>query len=299
MGYQERDYYRDDAPDDPLGLRAMSATAKLIVLTVLVFLVDLFFGGPKHTITNALALYPTVWVEPWYFFQCLTYGFVHSEFNIQHILGNMIGLWIFGRLLEEKQGGAYLVRYYVSAIILCGLVWSARHFFLLNESGPLVGASGGVTAVIILFCLKNPRATMLDKVLIPVPAWVLGVLIVAADLFGVQMGAKQPGERVAFDVHLTGAAFAVLVWALRLNFGRGTFLDTPGRWIKNVQGWFKRRPALRVHSETHESDDDDDALEREGDRILAKISQHGDGSLTAKERRTLEQYSRLMRAKRK
>ncbi|QDU27679.1 intramembrane serine protease GlpG [Anatilimnocola aggregata] len=299
MGYQERDYYRDDAPDDPLGLRAMSVTAKLIVLTVLVFLVDLFFGGPEHRITKALALWPEVWVKPWYFFQVLTYGFVHSSTNVQHILGNMIGLWVFGRLLEEKQGGAYLVRYYLASIMICGLAWAARHYFLLHEMGPLLGASGGVTAVIILFCLKNPRATMLDKVLIPVPAWILGALIVLADLFGVQMGPKEEGSRVAFDVHLTGAAFAVLVWALKINFGRGTFLDSPGRWLKNLRNRFKSRPALRVHSEPHEGDDDEDVLEREGDRILAKISQHGDASLTAKERRTLEQYSRLMRAKRK
>lgn len=302
MGYQERDYYREEGPDDPLGLRAMSTTAKLILLTVLVYLVDLFFGGVDHRIAKVLDLQANVWARPWEVWQLLTYGFVHSTFSIQHILGNMIGLWVFGRLLEEKLGGAFLVRYYLVAIVFCGLVWSLRHYFLGVPTGPLLGASGGVVAVIILFCLKNPRATMLDKVLIPVPAWVLGSLIVAADIFGVQLGPKEENAKVAFDVHLAGAAFAAGVWALRLNFGHGTWLDAPGRWLRKAQSWFKGRPNLRVHSEPASSNrggDEDDDLEVEGDRILAKISSQGDASLTAKERRTLEQYSRLMREKRK
>jgi len=299
MGYQERDYYRDDAPDDPLGLRSMSATAKLIILTVLVFIVDLFFGGDDHRVLSALELHADVWTQPWYYFQFLTYGFAHNPRNIQHILGNMIGLWVFGRLLEERLGSTFLVRYYLISIVFCGLVWAARHYLMGEVLAEMSGASGGVVAVIILFCLKNPHATLLDKVLLPIPAWVIGVLIVAADLFGVQLGQKDPSARVAFDAHLAGAGFAVIAWLLKINFGYGTFLDRPGRWVKSMRGLFKRKPALRVHAETHESEDDDDALEREGDRILAKISTHGDASLTAKERRTLEQYSRLMRAKRK
>jgi membrane associated rhomboid family serine protease len=301
MGYQERDYYRDeDGPQDPLGLRAMSVTAKLIIVTVLVYLVDLFFGGDKHQITQFLKLHADLWPRPWEYYQFLSYGFAHDPSNIQHILGNMLGLWIFGRLLEEKLGGPGLVRYYLCAIVFCGLVWAARHYFMQIPSGGLIGASGGVVACIILYCVRNPHATMLDKVLLPVPAWVVGALFVALDLFGVEL--RKTEGNTAFDAHLAGAAFAVLVWALRINFGYGSWFDVPGRYWRKVTGWFKGRPNLRVHSDSaynSRNDDDDDDLEDEADRILAKISSQGDGSLTAKERRTLEQYSRFMREKRK
>lgn len=301
MGYQERDYYRDDdGPQDPLGLRNMSATAKLIIVTVLIYLVDLFMGGDKHQITHALDLHADLWQRPWDYYQFLTYGFVHDPSNIQHILGNMLGLWIFGKLLEEKMGGAGLVRYYLCAIVFCGLVWAARHYYMPRpELNVMNGASGGVVACIILYCVRNPHATMLDKVLLPVPAWVIGSLFVLSDLFGVEL--RKTDGNTAFDAHLAGAAFAVIVWALKINFGRGSFFDAPGRWLRKLTGWFKGRPNLRVHTDSAYGgrDDDDDDLEREADRILAKISSQGDASLTKKERSTLEQYSRLMRDKRK
>jgi membrane associated rhomboid family serine protease len=298
MGYQERDYYRDeDGPQDPLGLRTMSATAKLIIVTVLVYLVDLFFGGENHEITKVLTLHSDVWLRPWDYYQFLTYGFVHDTGKIQHILGNMLGLWVFGKLLEEKMGGAALVRYYLCAIVFAGLVYAARHYFF-QMGGSIIGASGGVVACVVLFCLRNPRATMLDKVLLPIPAWVFGALFVLADLFGVEL--RKTDGNTAFDAHLAGAAFALGVWALKINFGYGSWFDAPGRWLRKVAGWFKGRPNLRVHTDSaYSGRNDDDDLEREGDRILAKISSQGDASLTKKERTTLEQYSRLMRNKHK
>lgn len=298
MGYQERDYYREEETGDPLGLRSLSATNKLIIVTVVVYLVDLFFGGPEHKVTEFLLLRADVWSQPWNYFQFLTYGFVHSTADIKHILFNMIALWVFGRMVEERLGSAFLVRFYLAAIVFAGLVWAAHNALIGNYGGECLGASGGIMAVIILFCIKYPTATFFDRVIMPIPAWAVGVFYVASDLLGMQFGNRQDGQNTAYDAHLAGAAFAAIVWGLNLNFGRGSFLDLPGQWIRGLTRGLKGRPALRVHSEQPETDDEDELLEREGDRILAKISEHGDGSLTAKERRTLEQYSRLMRAKR-
>jgi membrane associated rhomboid family serine protease len=304
MGYQDRDYYREEGMDDPLGIRALSMTAKLIIITVFVFLVDMFFGGEDHTVNEALLNHADWFVKPWQFYQLLTSGFVHDPNSIKHILGNMIGLWIFGRLLEDRLGAVGLLRYYLLAIIFSSLVWSTRHFFLMGEGEKLarsLGASGGVVACIVLFCLYNPRATMMDKILLPIPAWIFGVIIVAIDMFGIEIN-KTPGSgRTAFDAHLAGAAFAVAIWALKINFARNAVLDAPGRWLRPLTNWLKRKPALRVHRDSSPDEDSTelDELEMEGDRILAKISSQGDSSLTAKERRTLEKYSRLMRDKRK
>jgi membrane associated rhomboid family serine protease len=263
-----------------------------------VYLVDLFFGGEKHQIAELLELHIDVWQKPWHCYQFLTYGFVHNTANLQHILGNMLGLWVFGKMLEEKMGGAALVRYYLCAIVFAGVIWAARHYFMNVPGNALLGASGGVVACVVLFCLRNPHATMLDKVLLPIPAWVFGALFVLADLFGVEL--RKTDGNTAFDAHLAGAAFALGVWVLKINFGRGSWFDVPSGWLRKMTGWFKGRPNLRVHTDSaYDGGNDDDDLEREGDRILAKISSQGDASLTKKERLTLEQYSRLMRNKRK
>ncbi len=299
MGYQERDYYREEGTDDPLGIRSLSMTTKIIIVTALVYLVDLFFGGELHTITGQLALRANWWLRPWYGYQLLSYGFAHDPYKINHILFNMVGLWFFGQMLEQRWGGRGLLKFYLVSIVFCGLFWSARHFFFGVPTGPLVGASGGVTACIIMFCLLYPQARVF-MLIFPMPAWVAGLIIIASNVAGIDFKpAENGGPRTAFDVHLAGAAFAAIVWGLKIDFGRWKWFNIPGgSWWRRIKGWFKSRPNLRVHSDVVDPDDDDQ-LEAEGDRILAKISTQGDASLTAKERRTLEQYSRLMRDKRK
>lgn len=312
MGYQERDYYREEGPSDPLGIGALSMTTKIIIVTVLAYLIDMFFGVVRvelpdgresvvHHVMRFLALEAGWWVQPWKIYELLTHGFAHDPNDPKHILFNMIGLYFFGRYIEDRWGGKGLLKYYLISIIFCGLVWSARHFFIMGQ--PLmvcIGASGGVTAVIILFCLQNPKATIL-LMFVPMPAWVAGIVIVGINLLGVDFSPKPGEPQTAFDAHLAGAVFAVAVWGLKINFGRMTWLDAPGKWLKTIGGWFKSRPNLRVHTDSthYSSDDEDDDLEMEGDRILAKISTQGDASLTAKERKTLEKYSRLMRERRK
>ena len=298
MGYQERDYYREEGTEDPLGLRSLSMTVKLIIVTVIVHLVNMFFGGDKHTVLGYLELPADWWLQPWQAYRLLTYGFCHDPQMINHILFNMVGLYFFGQMLEQRWGGLGLLRYYLVSIVICGLFWSARNFFFGNAGGNLIGASGGVTACIILFCLFYPQARVLLLVF-PVPAWVAGLLIIASNVAGLDFKPGDPhGSKTAFDVHLVGAAFALAVWALKIDFGRMHWLGFSGGWARSLKNMFKSRPNLKVHSEAAYADEDD-KLEAEGDRILAKISTQGDASLTAKERKTLEQYSRLMRDKRK
>lgn len=301
MGYQERDYYREEGTGDPLGLGNLSMTTKIIIVTVLAYLIDIFFGGPTHQVVQFLKLDADWWIKPWKAYGLLTYALAHDPNDPKHILFNMMSLFFLGRMLEERWGGKALLRYYVTAVVFCGLVWSVRHFFFMAPPrAPVIGASGGVTACVILFCLQNPKATI-GLMFIPVPAWVAGVILVTMDLLGVDFTPDPNKPQTAYDVHLAGAAFAVAVWGLKLNFGRISWLDSPGSWSKKLGSFFKSRPNLRVHTDTanYADLDEDEELELEGDRILAKISTHGDASLTAKERRTLEKYSRLMRDRRK
>ena len=299
MGYQERDYYREEGQDDPLGFRSLSMTTKIIIVTGICYLVDLFFGGENHTVTRSLLLEADWWIKPWNFYRLLTHGFTHDWERINHILFNMVGLWFFGQMLEQRWGGMGLLRYYLVSIVFCGVVWSARKFFFTGPpDATAVGASGGVTAIIILFCLYYPQARVF-LMIFPMPAWVAGLIIIVSNVAGIDFKPPEPGEpQTAFDAHLAGAAFAAAVWGLKIDFGRMKWFGASGEWFRKLKSFFKARPNLRVHSDAAYADEDDD-LEAEGDRILAKISTHGDSSLTPKERRTLEQYSRLMRERRK
>jgi hypothetical protein len=206
----------------------------------------------------------------------------------------MLGLYFFGRALEERFGWKEFLRFYLLAIVLGGVIWALRNQFLNdylfaadNWRPSLVGASGGVTAAVILFCLLNPRATILLFMVIPTPAWLAGLLIVAMDMFG---GGR---DRIAHDVHLTGAAFAFAYWKFGWNFGRLPGMTAIGRSLRSIGKSLQPKPDLRVHDPEAYYED----LDAQADKLLEKVAREGEGSLSARERRLLEDYSRRMRQK--
>ena len=294
MAFQDRDYYRGEMAAGPW---TGSVVVKLIAINVGVFLVNLFFGqsgGQANWITGLLQLPADALLHPTQYYRLLTYGFAHDPANLAHIGFNMLGLFFFGRALEERYGWKEFLRFYLLAIVLGGLVWALRNNFLNDYLFAdrtvlhrLYGASGGVTAAVILFCLLNPKATVLLFMVIPLPAWVAGLLIVAMDMFG---GGK---DRIAHDVHLTGAAFALVYWKLGWNFGRLPGMGQIGRWARSLGKSLQPKPDLRVHDPEAYYED----LDAEADQLLEKVAREGEGSLSARERRVLEAYSRRMRQK--
>ncbi len=146
-----------------------------------------------------------------------------------------------------------------------------------QASAYLLGASGGVVGVVLLFALNFPHQTVLLFLVVPIPAWLLGVLIVGNDL----LGAVQQTDNVAYTAHLTGAAIALLYYRTGWTLGR----ILPGRLSLKS---FKPRPRLRVH----DPDKREEKATQEVDDILRKIQTQGQDSLTKKERRILEEASR-------
>jgi membrane associated rhomboid family serine protease len=297
MGYQDRSYNRSSS-----GVFAPEWTAvtAIIAVNIAVWLLN-FIGTagllpvrfslndigalrsdlPQHMLTH--------------FWQLLTYGFLHDgpsllrphPFSPLHLLFNMLTLWFFGREAEAILGRAEFVRFYCLSIVLAGLTWVVAMRLGGNVGFPiqLVGASGGVMAVLALFIWYYPQETLLLWGVLPVPAWALGVLYLVFDLQGVASG----GDRVAHTAHLAGATFGLLyAW-------RGWSLEGVATLPAS---WFRRPPRMRVVR----PDDDDNVADAdrspdadEVDRILAKISRSGEASLTPAERETLTRASRRLR----
>jgi hypothetical protein len=100
------------------------------------------------------------------------------------------------------------------------------------------------------------------------------------------MTAFNPGSHIAWEAHLVGAAFGAAYFLRRWNFSRLQF--------GGVGKLLKPRPKLRVHDPAEV----DDKLKSQADRILQKISEEGEGSLTSRERKTLNKYSEWLRRSR-
>lgn len=284
MGIYDRQYYHDDEP--PRRVRSSAPrmmTTQLIIVTLVIYFANEFFFQSKAA--NRFALQANLFRDNWQIWQLLTYGFLHaglqSSTGIFHILWNMYGLFLFGRDVELRYGRQEMLRFYLVAIIVSGGVWLLVRIFLNQPVSSLVGASGGVTAVLVLYCFTFPQRRLLLMGIWAVPAWGLGVMFVLFDLVGAAGGGSGT---TAYEAHLAGAAFAFVYFSRRWNLGR--FGSLPGK------NWFKRQPRLKVHRA-----EEDQKTDLAADKILEKIRHHGEASLSKKERRIMEDYSRRMREK--
>lgn len=275
MGLYDRDYIRDE--EQP-GFLHRSMVTTLILINVGVFLVDVLLDG---TLSRFLALKSDLFQKPWNAWQLLTAGFVHDHTRITHVGFNMFELWFFGRDVEVIYGRKEFLRLYLSLIVLSSLAWvisaSAMH-----RSESMLGASGAVVGIMILFVMHYPRRTINIWFIFPVPVWLIGSLCIVQNVLGLGVGK----EHIAYEAHLAGAAFAFIYYSTGWNLGR---------WLPTrfSLGAFKLRPKLRVHEPQH-----DENLSDQVDRILEKISREGEASLTTQERRTLEDASRRYQQRR-
>ncbi len=298
MGIYDRDYFRQERPGFSLGL-PHSAVVTLILLNAAVWVADGLLGGDGpswHAASDSICWPPASapLTHPWLWWQFVTYGFVHDPDHFSHILFNMLVLWFLGRDVEELYGRAEFVRLYLVLVVVGGVAWAAVNLFLARPRG----AGGGLRSAWPEGDRRLGGGDRDRDPLRPEFSAPHAPLHVRAAHAGLGLGrdgralrhlrghAGGPSSNVAFSVHLAGAAFAVLYFQQRWNFG--ALLQGRFAWP-----WFRSRGRLRIHR--HEPDDgpsERELREKEVDRILEKIHREGEGSLTRKERRILETASR-------
>jgi len=304
MGIYDRDYGRDHGDSRQPGLHLggpRSLSINLVLITFAVYGVQLLTQGNVRNdpgfFTNLFMLHGDILTRPWLLFEFLTYGFLHSPGDLMHILGNMFGLWMFGRAIESHYGQREFLAFYLLAIVAAGVTWYAATFFANGgqfPSPPMLGASGGVVAILILFTLNYPKQTIYFWGLFPLPMWVLGIFIIFSDVSGA-MGSSllERGGNVAFSAHLGGALFAFLYWrgGWKLQNWIPENLSLP-QLKKQLR--LKKKSDLRIHEPDEELNETDQRV----DDILKKIQEHGQDSLTWRERRILEKASKEYQRKR-
>ncbi len=304
MGIYDRDYIQDDQRTyRPLGGGGggggMMMVNRLVIINFVIFFVDAFSPG-GHWISEHLLLRSDVYLHPWQCYQLLTYGFVHTPLGISiwHVAGNMFMLWMFGREVELRLGRREFLTFYLSAVVFAGLVWLVATDLWLFTSAKgaairaahdyvgMLGASGAVMAVFVLFVLYDPHRTLYIWGVLAVPAWLIGLIIVGMNALNGLNVHLPSQDNVAWQTHLGGVAFAYFYFRNRWNLSR---------WVPNWNGM--RMPRLGPKLKVRYADDDAE-LDAEADRVLDKVHREGLDSLTARERRVLERHSRRMRQRR-
>lgn len=242
----------------------------LLILNTAMFILQLLvlkpaFGGDYLWY---LALVPSHFLGKGYLWQIVTYMFLHG--GLIHIFFNMLFLWMMGSEIERAWGGKEFIKYYFVTGCGAGLV---NVLVQPHATTRTIGASGAIFGLIIAFALAFPDRELLLYFLIRIKAKHFALLVGALELIALF---ALPEMGIARFAHLGG----LLIGYVYLKYEK---LSYPLR--RQVRHWRAVRAEgyLRRRAAEHE------AMKREVDRILDKISTEGIGSLTEKERNILEQ----------
>ncbi|MDA7951566.1 MAG: rhomboid family intramembrane serine protease [Pirellulaceae bacterium] len=295
MGFSDRHYeqdsYSDRSPSIFQHFLGASAVLQIILLNGFFFLLNMFVGGAENWVTANLALYSSDLTRPWFWWHLVSCGFAHSSAGIGHILGNMFGLFFLGRVVEDHYGKFEFWRFYVLSILFCSTLWLATNILFGTEKASVLGASGAVTAVILLYILNFPHRKILFMMMFPVPAWLVGGLVIGLNV----IGAGTKDDNIAYDVHLYGALFAAAYFYLQWNFQRLSLHD-------NLEYYRQRRKEARAQKNFkifsgEEGEQEMQLRDAKADKVLEKLAAHGKESLTKEEEKILNDYSRRMQQK--
>jgi membrane associated rhomboid family serine protease len=228
-------------------------------------------------------------------YQLLTFQFMHV--GLLHIVGNMFGLYFFGRAMEEALGRREMLLLYLMSGTLGGLLQVALGLVSPGFAhATVMGASAGVFGLIAAFATREPNypITLLVFFVIPVTLlakWLLLIEgVVAAGGLYLGWSAAPAAGSTAHGAHLGGmlTGIAFIKWG-------GWLRGAGGWWAEGARRRFSRQPAratvlrpIRRARKSAEELPPAEFISREVDPILEKISAHGIHSLTEREREILE-----------
>lgn len=303
MGIHDRDYYRESAGSMFDAWGRQGVTVWLIVATCVAYAGQMFTAQqPDGGLTGA-AVYDPRRVAEGEVWRLLTSVFLHA--GVFHLAVNMFVLYWTGLRLEDRYGGTEFLLFYLVAGVFANLVNFGVQSAGLVPPNPGLGASGAVTAVFVLYACHYPREQILVFFVIPMPIWLVVILYTGLDAAGV-FGLRRQG--IGYLVHLGGALFGLLYWQTGIR----------------LASVVPRLPAARTHRPPRlrivPADRDDPPartpppaaakpapadppaevpLEARLDAVLAKITAHGQGSLTAEERDILSRAGEVFKKRRK
>jgi len=275
-----------------------SMTTILLVTLAACYLAQKLLEGFRHTdwVMDWLAL-SAEGIAHGRIYQLLTFQFLHG--SMWHLLMNMIGLYFFGRVMEEMLGSRGMLKLYLVSGVVGGLLQVALAFaFPRQFDTATVGASAGIFGLIAAFATRSPDEpiTLLVFFILPVTFKARVLLIIEACItVGGVLGPLLPNSMfssgIAHGAHLGGmlTGIAWIRWGMMsrpsLNFW-SRFL--PRRQPRREPVRTAPKRASRSASRKVEEVPPAEFISREVDPILEKISAHGIQSLTERERQILE-----------
>jgi membrane associated rhomboid family serine protease len=167
-------------------------TGILILINVIVFL--LIFSMPESMQAAVFESFSFSGANSLEIWRWITSLFLHV--SASHLFFNMLGLYFFGRILEDEIPAQWFVAVYFIAGLLGNFV------FMFSSPAAVVGASGAMFGIMGAAMLLNP----IKKVYIYVFPLPLGIIAITFIVFETMVVYFQPAEfaNVANVSHVAG-----------------------------------------------------------------------------------------------
>ncbi len=318
MGIGDRAYMRNQR----LAREPISVTAWVVGVLVAFFILGLIEESTGVGFSGWLILSKGE-LAPW---RWLTYSLIHQDWL--HLLGNGLVLWWTGSLVEKEHGPRALLWILAAGVLIGAAAWLTTGIGETQRLGKdgkllpwpeLVGISAGVYALMLVALLDKleHQITLLLFFFLPVTIKVRWLLIATALFAILGWGFSELPSRhdwptwkaawrdgIAHSAHLGGLLFGWLAYR-RLN-------QTNFR-IQDAQGYVNTSEpddASAVARDAYAAEEVSSGTSNEAkspasltktqaraelDTLLDKISAGGFGSLTAAEKRRLEELSARLR----
>lgn len=185
-----------------------NANMIIVALNVLVFFISNYV---YPYLTYMLALMPLrIIAEPSSCYTFVSYMFVHG--SIYHLFSNMLGLVIFGTILERRIGSKEYLLFYFLTGTLSGVLSFLFYYLTGSYFVFLLGASGALYAVMLLFAVFFPDAMVFVFGIIPMRAITLVVFY-----FIIEFASSFASDGISHITHLFGLLAALLYIMIRMR----------------------------------------------------------------------------------
>ena len=235
-------------------------------------------SGKEDVFFRLFGLVPSTFISDLMLWQPFTYMFLHAPFyssvGISHILLNMLGLWVFGRELEQAWGKTHFLKYYFITGVGSGLI---TYLFQMGSDNPVIGASGAVYGILLAYGVSYPNRMLYIWGIIPVKSMWLVIIMGSIAFFGVLGNA----DGISHVTHISGMVIGYFL------------LKKRWRW-KDVL-FAIRKKTIEFQVQRHEEKDIKvNMLQKDIDMILEKIQKLGFNDLSDEEKSKLYEASKKL-----
>jgi len=178
----------------------------LLIINVVAFILqnalDQFFGANLFTY---FALTPSILVFKLFFWQIVTYSFLHAD--VMHLVFNCVVIALFAGELETLWGTKRFLKYYLFCAVSVGVIYVVIQSLGLSENSsihdPIIGASGAIFGLLTAYGILFSERTLLFMLLLPMKAKYFVFLIGGVEMM-ILLFSRTPSAAFSSLAHLSG-----------------------------------------------------------------------------------------------